>query len=529
MSRDRVFGYSNGREKISKRELNLIDMDTLQANMDAIRVAQSNQEFIPGLAFGTQINLRAIEAQHELPAEGDDMGGGMGGDEFGGGDPMSQSPDMGMDGGMGGDMGGDDSKISLEDAVHQLVDPGCDADTASSIVGQLSDDDLLALTTPKLKDLLQTRMAPDAFDALQQAIEGGDQGAGGDDFGSSPEADGTDFAGGAPKDSDPMGGDPMSDDEDPMGGSPMGGSPMGAFASADSLKRFARDKKHTIVDEPVKPTKGGNYKVKQPKVRESDGDPKVKQPAVRDSDGDPKVKQPKVRNGEGDPKVKQPEVRDSDGDPKVKQPDIREGGELKDVKQPKIRDASEKVLPKRVAGKVQFTNDWQYSADAIAEAERLGDFSLARTIIAARDDRRTKAVQALMNADSAKTAAKKDTVEGFIAPNQFDATQRLAFDATCKKLGFPTGYSAWMRGSVGSAAADKQFLGEIKKIASADIGGNLRKAAASELVKTAEAVSHESAMREAYNYWTSVFPYDKDWAKALFLDEPKAPKATTED
>jgi hypothetical protein len=455
--RDRVFGY-NDKEEYSPRELNRISLATLEQKLAAVRKANAEGAFVREAAFGSTIDLDAIERQ-QTPADEGGFGALDAGDDMRSSDEFSQ-------------VGADPAADALHDAFEALLNPATTEDEVRDIVYGLRHEDLEALKAPRLQDALRNHMPEESFAILKEAMdEAAEIPAAGEDYDPTSVLDGYgEFDGNDELDDLEM--DEFDEGDDY-------GYSNEQFAADDSRKRFAG--------------KSSNRKRNVPNSKKTS-----------------------PRNEEGNKRVKQTPPRDGGDVPKVKQPVV-----------------AADVLPQRRDGKIVFTDPIQMSSRACFAAAETGNESVRRTIIAARHARRMQAVQEYKQLDEAKREAeakaarvaqarkasttKENTTEvnGFKSPTEFNSREKRAFSAICANLDIPKEFVAAQ--CVRTAGKSAAFLGEIKAIAESNLSKAVKTAAVRELVKTA--ANDQAAMKDAYNYWAQF--YDKEWAKALFLDAPK--------
>ena len=194
---------------------------------------------------------------------------------------------------------------------------------------------------------------------------------------------------------------------------------------------------------------------------------------------------------------------------------------------------------KKKASKIVFTNPSQLSAEAVEAAVANGDVRLAKTILAARHERRLRlASQIETNIKTAqahdlklaqrrayrenlvKTAAntQKKTVktantnDSFAKASQLNNNAKKAFAAKAIASGFPVEYVEAM---LNTTVAEKPAVVEIKQVMASNLNTNVKKTVVANMIKESELDS--ANINRCKDYWKNELGYgDPEWVDELF-------------
>jgi hypothetical protein len=216
-----------------------------------------------------------------------------------------------------------------------------------------------------------------------------------------------------------------------------------------------------------------------------------------------------------------------------------EEDEDSDVDTDEDDEMTEESEMKKKASKIVFTNPAQLSAEAVEAAVANGDVRLAKTILAARHERRLRlASQIETNIKTAqvhdlklaqrrayrenlvKTAAntQKKTVktaktnDSFAKASQLNNNAKKAFAAKAIASGFPVEYVEAM---LNTTVAEKPAVVEIKQVMASNLTANVKKTVVANMIKESELDS--ANINRCKDYWKNELGYgDPEWVDELF-------------
>ena len=216
-----------------------------------------------------------------------------------------------------------------------------------------------------------------------------------------------------------------------------------------------------------------------------------------------------------------------------------EEDEDSDVDTDEDDEMTEESEMKKKASKIVFTNPSQLSAEAVEAAVANGDVRLAKTILAARHERRLRlASQIETNIKTAqahdlklaqrrayrenlvKTAAntQKKTVktastnDSFAKASQLNNNAKKAFAAKAIASGFPVEYVEAM---LNTTVAEKPAVVEIKQVMASNLNTNVKKTVVANMIKESELDS--ANINRCKDYWKNELGYgDPEWVDELF-------------
>ena len=216
-----------------------------------------------------------------------------------------------------------------------------------------------------------------------------------------------------------------------------------------------------------------------------------------------------------------------------------EEDEDSDVDTDEDDEMTEESEMKKKASKIVFTNPSQLSAEAVEAAVANGDVRLAKTILAARHERRLRlASQIETNIKTAqahdlklaqrrayrenlvKTAANapKKTVktaktnDSFAKASQLNNNAKKAFAAKAIASGFPVEYVEAM---LNTTVAEKPAVVEIKQVMASNLNTNVKKTVVANMIKESELDS--ANINRCKDYWKNELGYgDPEWVDELF-------------
>jgi hypothetical protein len=219
--------------------------------------------------------------------------------------------------------------------------------------------------------------------------------------------------------------------------------------------------------------------------------------------------------------------------------DSEEDDEDSDVDTDEDDEITEESEMKKKASKIVFTNPAQLSAEAVEAAVANGDVRLAKTILAARHERRLRlASQIETNIKTAqahdlklaqrrayrenlvKTAAntQKKTVktaktnDSFAKASQLNNNAKKAFAAKAIASGFPVEYVEAM---LNTTVAEKPAVVEIKQVMASNLTANVKKTVVANMIKESELDS--ANINRCKDYWKNELGYgDPEWVDELF-------------
>ena len=233
-------------------------------------------------------------------------------------------------------------------------------------------------------------------------------------------------------------------------------------------------------------------------------------------------------------------VEESDEDESEEDEDEEdEDEEDSDVDTDEDDEMTEESEMKKKASKIVFTNPSQLSAEAVEAAVAKGDVRLAKTILAARHERRLRlASQIETNIKTAqahdlklaqrrayrenlvKTAAntQKKTVktaktnDSFAKASQLNNNAKKAFAAKAIASGFPVEYVEAM---LNTTVAEKPAVVEIKQVMASNLNTNVKKTVVANMIKESELDS--ANINRCKDYWKNELGYgDPEWVDELF-------------
>jgi hypothetical protein len=275
-----------------------------------------------------------------------------------------------------------------------------------------------------------------------------------------------------------------------------------------------------------------------------------------------------VKDGEGDKKVptelmdalneKYPEAFDEEADSNdveggskyaayAEDDEDSEDEDMEDEDEDESEDESEEdededeesEMEKR-ASKIVFNNPSQLSAEAVEAAIASGDTRFAKTILAARHERRVRlatqiesniktaqAHQTALNQRKAfrenlvKVASKNETRTAvaqksvkptFVKASALNNNAKKAFAAKAVAAGFPAEYVEAM---LNTPVAESPKVAEIKQVMASNLNNNIKKQVVASIVK--EASLDAANINRCKDYWKNELGYgDPEWVDELF-------------
>jgi hypothetical protein len=202
-------------------------------------------------------------------------------------------------------------------------------------------------------------------------------------------------------------------------------------------------------------------------------------------------------------------------------------------------DEEEAEMEKR-ASKIVFNDPSQLSADAVEAAIASGDKRLAKTILAARHERRVrlatqietniKTAQAHQDAlnqrrayrenlvkvasknETRTTVAQKSDAPVFVKASALNNTAKQAFAAKAMAAGFPAEYVEAM---LNTPTAESPKVSEIKQVMASNLNNTMKKQVVASIVK--EASLDAANINRCKDYWKNELGYgDPEWVDELF-------------
>jgi hypothetical protein len=203
-------------------------------------------------------------------------------------------------------------------------------------------------------------------------------------------------------------------------------------------------------------------------------------------------------------------------------------------------DEDEESEMEKRASKIVFNNPSQLSAEAVEAAIASGDTRFAKTILAARHERRVRlatqiesniktaqAHQTALNQRKAfrenlvKVASKNETRTAvaqksvkptFVKASALNNNAKKAFAAKAVAAGFPAGYVEAM---LNTPVAESPKVAEIKQVMASNLNNNIKKQVVASIVK--EASLDAANINRCKDYWKNELGYgDPEWVDELF-------------
>jgi hypothetical protein len=203
-------------------------------------------------------------------------------------------------------------------------------------------------------------------------------------------------------------------------------------------------------------------------------------------------------------------------------------------------DEDEESEMEKRASKIVFNNPSQLSAEAVEAAIASGDTRFAKTILAARHERRVRlatqiesniktaqAHQTALNQRKAfrenlvKVASKNETRTAvaqksvkptFVKASALNNNAKKAFAAKAIAAGFPAGYVEAM---LNTPVAESPKVAEIKQVMASNLNNNIKKQVVASIVK--EASLDAANINRCKDYWKNELGYgDPEWVDELF-------------
>lgn len=277
--------------------------------------------------------------------------------------------------------------------------------------------------------------------------------------------------------------------------------------------------------------------------------------AVKDGEGDKKVptelmdalneKYPEAFDEEADSNdveggSKYAAYAEDDEDDEDSEDEDMEDEDEDESEEDEDEDEDEESEMEKRASKIVFNNPSQLSAEAVEAAIASGDTRFAKTILAARHERRVRlatqiesniktaqAHQTALNQRKAfrenlvKVASKNETRTAvaqksvkptFVKASALNNNAKKAFAAKAIAAGFPAGYVEAM---LNTPVAESPKVAEIKQVMASNLNNNIKKQVVASIVK--EASLDAANINRCKDYWKNELGYgDPEWVDELF-------------